>query len=107
MKRRSLFLLLIVTTVTLGLGHEFWLRPKKFRYVAGEEVKIDLVVGENFTGEPWDLARHKVEKMEWITTSGRKDITSLVKPTKGNNVTYKVAGQGSQLIAMQSSTALI
>jgi uncharacterized GH25 family protein len=107
MKRRSLLLLLIVTTVTLGLAHEFWLRPKKFRYTPGEEVKIDLVVGENFTGEPWDLTRHRVEKMEWITTSARKDITNLVKPTKGNNLTYKVAGQGSQLIVMQSNTALI
>jgi uncharacterized GH25 family protein len=107
MKRRSLLLLLIVTSVTLGLAHEFWLRPKKFRYALGEEVKVDLVVGENFTGEPWDMTKNRVEKMELITKSGRKDITKQVKPTKGNNLTLKVATPGTQLIAMQGSMSFI
>jgi uncharacterized GH25 family protein len=107
MKQRSLLLILIVTTVTLGVAHEFWLRPKKFRFAAGEEVKVDFVVGENFTGEYWDLNVHTVEKLELITASGKKDLTNSVKPTKGTNLTFKVANQGSQLITMQSGTAFI
>lgn len=97
----------ILMTGTLSLAHEFWLRPKKFRFAVGEEVKIDLVVGENFTGDFWDLTRHKVELLELITAYGKKDLTKSVTPTKGNNLTYKVANQGTQLISFQSNNALI
>jgi len=107
MRRRLLLLLIVCITGTIALSHEFWLRPMKFRFAVGEEVKVDFVVGENFTGEYWDLAKHKVEKLELITAFGRKDLTNSVKATKGTNLTYKVSGQGTQLIAMQSNKAFI
>jgi uncharacterized GH25 family protein len=107
MKRRSILLLLTLFTVTLAVAHEFWLRPKKFRFAVGEEVKLDFVVGENFTGEFWDMQVNKVEKAELITAFGRTDITKSVKPTKGTNLTYKVTTQGTQLITLQSNKATI
>lgn len=107
MKRKLLLLSFVCVTGTIALAHEFWLRPKKFRFAVGEEVKLDFVVGENFTGDFWDLGRHKVEKVELITAFGKKDLTTSVKPTKGTNLTYKVAGQGTQLITLQSNKAFI
>src|SRR5688572_31173094 len=107
MGRRGAFIFAILLTGTLSMAHEFWLRPKKFKYAVGEEVKIDFVVGENFTGDFWDMSKHRVEKLELITAYGKKDLTKSVKPTKGTNLTYKVASQGTQLITIQSNKAFI
>jgi hypothetical protein len=47
---------------------------RSFRYNAGEEIKIDLMVGEGFDGEFWDLKRHKVEKLELHRINGAKEL---------------------------------
>jgi uncharacterized GH25 family protein len=107
MTRKILALALMLLFQGIGMAHEFWLRPKKFRYAVGEEVKIDFVVGENFNGEFWDMNLHKVEKLELITSTGRRDLTSAVKPTKGSNLTYKMAAQGTHLFTLKSNTAII
>src|SRR6186713_1197429 len=107
MSRKILALVLVFLFQGVAIAHEFWLRPKKFRYAVGEEVKIDFVVGENFNGEPWDLNVHKVEKLELITSTGKRDLTSSVKQTKGNNLTYKMAAQGTHLFALRSDVASI
>jgi uncharacterized GH25 family protein len=99
-----LFIFLVVTLVT---AHEFWLQPKKFRYAVGEEVKIDFLVGENFTGEPWDLTKHKAEQVQVISAYGKKVLTADVKPTKENNLTYKLANEGTHLFSMNSNAAYI
>src|SRR5690349_8973019 len=107
MRLTYIFVAAFITLQTIGVAHEFWMRPKKFRYVMGEEAKIDLVVGENFDGEFWDLSVHKVEKLEVITATARRDLTSSVKPGKGNNISYKMATQGTHLFALKSDKAFI
>lgn len=87
MKRLSSILLMTIVT-GLAQAHEFWLQPKKYRYQVGEQVKVDFMVGENFTGEYWDLKRHKAEKVELHRASGVKDITAEVNPTKGENISF-------------------
>lgn len=105
--KKLLSLLLVVTISTLSLAHEFWLQPKKFRYAVGEDVKIDFLVGENFTGESWDLTRHKVESMQVLSAYGKKDLKAAVKPAKENNLTYRLANEGTHLFSMMSNQAYI
>jgi uncharacterized GH25 family protein len=107
MNRKFILLAALLVFQTIAMAHEFWLRPKKFRYAVGEEAKIDFVVGENFNGEYWDLSVHKVEKLELITNTGRRDLTTSVKSSKGNNLTYKIASQGTHLFALRSNKAMI
>ncbi|MEI9921249.1 MAG: DUF4198 domain-containing protein [Bacteroidota bacterium] len=105
--RKVLALAFIFIVSSVALAHEFWLQPKKFRYPVGEEVKIDFFVGENFTGEYWDLTKHRVETMQLISAYGKKDLKTTVKPTRGNNLTYKLDKEGTQLFAMTSNIAYI
>lgn len=105
--KKLLVLAVLVLFQTFVLGHEFWLMPRKFRYAMGEEAKIDFVVGENFVGEYWDLTKHKVEKLELITATGKRDLTTSVKKTKGNNLLYKISSQGTHLFALRSNKAFI
>ncbi len=91
----------------IASGHEFWLQPKMYRYKVGEEVNIDFMVGESFTGEFWDLIKHKAEKVELHRTSGVSDLTKQVKPGNGNNLALKADQEGTYLIALQSNAAYI
>lgn len=99
---KKITVLILLTLSLVATAHEFWLQPKKFRYTVGDEVKIDFLAGENFTGEYWDLTKHKVETMQVISAYGKRDLKTTVKPTKGNNVTYKLATEGTHLFSMIS-----
>lgn len=105
--KKLVSLILVAAISTLAVAHEFWMQPKKFRYTVGEEVKIDFMVGENFTGEPWDLTKHKVEMLQVVSAYGKKVLTTTVKPSKGNNLTYKLTNEGTHMFSMTSNAAYI
>jgi len=107
MKKNLLAIVILLIVSSLAQAHEFWLQPKKYRYEIGEEIKLDFRVGESFEGEFWDLQIHKVEKMELHRASGVKDLLKTVKPTAGNNLTYKADAIGTYLFGMQSNAAYI
>lgn len=88
-------------------GHEFWLQSTKYRYNVGEEMNVAFMVGENFQGEPWDLGRHKVERLEIHTGITVKKLEKQVTPTKGKNLTYKFDREGTHLVALESNFAFI
>lgn len=107
MKRKVRILLVLMLVTLVGISHEFWLQPKKFQYKVGEEMKVDFMVGESFTGEFWDLKRHKAEKLEMHNLSGKKDLLKGVMTTEGNNLSFKFSQQGTHLLVMQSDAAYI
>src|ERR1044072_4488069 len=102
---KRLVALIFIATTFLASAHEFWLQPKKFRYKVGEDVSIDFLVGENFNGEQWDLMKNKIEIAQVVSAYGKKDLKASVKPSKGNNLTYKLANEGTHLFSMVSSAA--
>jgi len=97
----------LAVIVLITSAHEFWLQPKKYKYAVGEEMKIDFMVGENFTGEYWDLTKHKVERADIHFSGGMTNLTAQVKPTKGNNLIYTFQKEGTHLVTMQSNAAYI
>lgn len=107
MMRRIVLVLLTMGIVMLGTAHEFWLLPKKFRYKVGEEMQVAFMVGENFQGEPWDLSRHKVERLELHTGITVKKLTDKTSPIKGKNLIYKFDREGTHMLALESNYAFI
>ena len=107
MKRKVVILLVLLSVTVIGISHEFWLQPKKYRYKVGEDMKVDFMVGESFNGEFWDLKRHKAEKLEMHNLSGKKDLLKGVMTTEGNNLSFKFSQQGTHLLVMQSDAAYI
>jgi uncharacterized GH25 family protein len=105
--KRVLLTLAITGIISLATAHEFWLQPKKYKYKVGEEMKVDFMVGEGFSGEFWDLKKHKVEKAVIHFAGGMTDLTKQVQPTKGNNLSYKFLKEGTHLLTLQSNPAFI
>jgi uncharacterized GH25 family protein len=79
----------------------------KFKYKLDEEASIDFMVGESFTGELWDLKKHKVELLEWHTLTNKSDLMDQVKSIKGFRLNQKLSSEGTHLFAMKSNAAYI
>jgi uncharacterized GH25 family protein len=105
--KKSILTISICLIMAIGQAHEFWLQSAKFRYTVGETMTVDFKVGENFTGEFWDLSVHKVEKAEMHFPGGVTPLKEAVKPTKGKNLSYKFAKAGTHILALQSNPAFI
>ena len=105
--KKSIITTLVFIIAIIAQAHEFWLQPKKYKCKVCEEIRLDFMVGESFTGEFWDMSRHKVEKLTLHLLGGVKDLVKEVKSTKGNNLTYKTDQEGTYLLAMQSNAAYI
>ena len=98
---------IVLLTTLFTNAHEFWLQPKKYRYQINEEMKIDFMVGENFSGEFWDLHRYKAEEIELYGGGLVKDLSKDVKSTKGNNLFLKPGHAGTYLITLKSNDAYL
>lgn len=107
MKRALLIGLVLAGCGLVGIAHEFWLLPKKFRFNVGEELQVAFLVGENFQGEPWDLGRHKVERLEVHAGITVKKLADKVVAQKGKNLTYKFDREGTHLLELESNFAFI
>ncbi|MBL7850947.1 MAG: DUF4198 domain-containing protein [Cyclobacteriaceae bacterium] len=107
MKRAFVIGLMGVALGMASVAHEFWLLPKKFRFKVGEEMQVAFLVGENFQGEPWNLARHKVERLEVHTGITVKKLADKVRPDKGKNLSYTFDREGTHLLALESNFAFL
>ena len=107
MTKKILATLTVCLALSIVQAHEFWLQPKMYRFVVGDEMKVDFMVGENFTGEFWDLNRHKVEKVEIFSNGVTKNLLKDVKSTAGNNLIYKFDKPGTHVLSLESNTAYI
>ncbi len=88
-------------------SHEFWLEPMKFKIKAGEEMAISFLVGENFTGQAWDLEKHRVEKMILLEKGTVKNLSASVPTVKGAKLKVTIANPGTKVLALKSNAASI
>lgn len=105
--KRILATVLIGCTLMMAQAHEFWLQPDQYRYPPGETAVIRFRVGENFTGEPWNLERHRADVLKWYFQTGEKDLRSEIKNQKNKNLEIPALKAGTHLFALQSNAAYI
>src|SRR5579872_5218416 len=107
MQKRTIIFLLIFLTTLVVQSHEFWLQPKKFKYALNEEMNVAFQVGENFEGEPWDLKKNKIEKLELFHLAKTIDLRQQVKLDAKEKLKYKFVEEGTFLLSMQSNEAYL
>jgi uncharacterized GH25 family protein len=107
MKKKMITLFLLFALTSLVNAHEFWLQPAKFRYASGELVNVDFMVGENFTGEFWDMKRHQVEMLQLHSLSESIDLVQTIKKTEGKNLSIKIEKEGTHMVTLRSNAAFI
>jgi uncharacterized GH25 family protein len=107
MGRGLVIFLFIFLATQLVQSHEFWLQPRKFRYSLNEEMSVDFLVGENFEGEPWDMKKNKVEKLELAHLAKTIDLRPQVNPDAKEKLKYKFGEEGTFVLSMQSNSAFV
>ena len=106
MKRLGQFVIVITVGLILQ-AHEFWLEPMKFKIKPGEELAVNFLVGENFTGQSWDLSKHRVEKMLLFGMGPSQDLLTRVPTAKGAKLKLVLNNPGTKVLAMTSNAGSI
>jgi uncharacterized GH25 family protein len=104
---RTIAFLFIFTASLICQAHEFWLQPDKFLYRKGDVLKLTFMVGEDFTGERWDLKKHRLVRFDHHAGNYSNGLIETVVPGEGSNLELKLESEGTHLIVMQSSNAFI
>ena len=104
--KKLLLLPSLLLLMFLLQSHEFWLEPMKFKIKAGEKISVSYLVGENFTGQAWDVSKG-VDKMQLFGTGKVKDLKAHVPSTKGEKLTVAIADAGTKVLAMKSNASFI
>lgn len=97
----------LVALMVVLQAHEFWLEPFRFKVNPGEAVTIRFAVGDDFKAGDWDLARHKVAKMQLIEIQGVKGLTAGVPTQKGVKQKITISNPGTKLVAMEGVPSFI
>lgn len=92
---------------TLAYAHEFWLEPVKFWLKKDEKVRIDLMVGEDYTGEHSDGHKYKILKLDHYGNGRKQDIRSKVYGDSLSSIDIAFATEGSHLIAFNNTSKFI
>jgi uncharacterized GH25 family protein len=107
MNKKTWITIFLLSVLTFAGAHEFWLHPSSFFFKRGDKLLVSFKVGENFIGEPWDLKKNRVEKLELHQLSKSINLTDSVKEGDKENLTYALKEEGTLLLTMQSSNAFI
>jgi hypothetical protein len=110
MKRKPLIFVWLVLfgTVTLCLGHEFWLHPRSFFPKPGERVRVDILVGEHFRGETWDSQRKHMHRLvHYRKSQPGSDLLTQLKGDTIENVEVTFKAKGTHLLAFATTNKYI
>lgn len=106
--RHALLITVVIFIVaSLAQAHEFWMQPQKFFFKPGEQATVSFMVGENFTGEAWDLKRHRIARVQHWWNGNNESIAAdtLNAPEKKLRIT--LTAEGTHLVVMQSNNAYL
>ncbi|MCK6616305.1 MAG: DUF4198 domain-containing protein [Cyclobacteriaceae bacterium] len=106
-RARILALTSVLLISLLAYAHEFWLQPDKFLFQKGEVLKLNFMVGEDFTGARWDLKRHRLVRFDYHVGNYSNGLIEEVVPGEGNNLEMKLEREGTHLFVMQTNNAFI
>lgn len=100
---------IIVCLCSYGLfcAHEFWLWPSAFRPRPGQEVQLDLLVGENFEGELWGKRSQRVLSLDLHSATDSVSLLGQAQRSDSLPIRFTCAKPGVYVLAMRSRNSYI
>jgi len=105
--KRLLSLACLLLFCSLAFAHEFWLEPVKFWLNKNEKVRIDLMVGEDYTGEHSNGYKYKIVKLDHYHKGQKHDVRSNVYGDSLSSIDMSFASEGNHLIAFNNTSKFI
>lgn len=105
MKRKMISLACLMAWITLIQAKEFWLFGDKFIFQPGESLVLSFKTGENFIGNPWNLGRQSIARLERQHLGNAIDLLPIVKEGDKNSLTIPLRNEGTHVILMESNNS--
>ncbi|WP_020604532.1 DUF4198 domain-containing protein [Spirosoma spitsbergense] len=102
MKKRSLITGLSIL-VSVAFGHEFWLEPTQFYARVGESIRVQILVGENFTGERSEGKKNRLTQYRHYTATGTEELSPTLLGDSYGDVTVRLKTPGTHLISFANT----
>ncbi len=100
---------IIICLCSYGLfcAHEFWIWPSTFRPKPGEEVLLDLVVGENFEGELWGKRSQRALSLDLFSATDSVSLLPQAQRSDSLPIRFMCAKPGVHVLTMRSHNSYI
>ena len=105
--KKSYLLLSLWAVSAILYAHEFWFLPQKWFVEVGQPVLVQVRVGENFTGEPWEAGASRVT---WFFTVLKKMETNRLQTLQKSglySLMVRFDQPGTHLVALATSRKFI
>ncbi len=102
MKKLSL-LIGLSSLFSVAFGHEFWLEPTQFFARIGESIRVQVLVGENFTGERSEGKKNRLIQYRHYTMTGTTDLSPALVGDSYGDVTVPLKTAGTHLISFANT----
>ncbi len=106
MKKALYFLAFLILFTTLS-AHEFWLEPNSYFAEVGQPVRINLRVGENFTGEKWDAGKSRI--IYFASFCRKKETTwfNMLQKRGLDSLDCRFSEAGTHLVVLKTNSKFI
>ncbi len=100
---------LLLTTISVALAHEFWISPENFFPNLGEKLVWKIQVGEDYTGEHWGGGSRRVERLRLFTAKGQEDLTSTIQQSdeQVEAPSFTIGEAGTQMLVLETNNSFI
>lgn len=89
--------------VSIAFAHEFWLQPSQFFASAGDIIRMEVLVGENFLGERSEGLKNRIVQYRHHTATGTADLTPTLTGGTYGQLSVPVNTPGTHLFTFANT----
>lgn len=101
--KKIIFLIAFSISLGLAFGHEFWLEPSQFFARVGDQIRVQVLVGENFTGERSEGKKNRIIRYRHETASASTDLAPTLQGDSYGDVTVPLRTEGTHLLSFANT----
>ncbi|GAB3504218.1 hypothetical protein GCM10027341_34230 [Spirosoma knui] len=104
---RKVLTVALSVLVSAAVAHEFWLQPNRFFARVGDQLIVQTLVGEHFSGARSIAKTNRIIDYRHHTATGTADLSSLIAGDTYGEVSVPLTTEGTHLISFANTPALL
>lgn len=101
--KKIVLLIAFCLGLSLAFGHEFWLEPSQFFARVGDQIRVQVLVGENFTGERSEGKKNRIIHYRHETVNGSTDLIPALQGDTYGDVTVLLRSEGTHVLSFANT----
>lgn len=101
--KKICFFLALSLSLGIALAHEFWLQPNRFFTSPGDQISLQVLVGDSFSGERSEGRKTRIIEYRHHTATGTADLTSILTGDTYGDVLVPLNMPGTHLFSFANT----